>query len=294
MIFGDSIVAGRAVPQDQTVTAHLERILGDAGVQADVINAGVDGYSTDQSLISMEELIPLYSPDIVFHGVCPNDFGGNKIRTANGLSKPLFVVGENDNLQEIPPEPNGSFGSDAGPRRWIHYSALYRALRPRINVVRAKFGRWEERSLIESEPDYYYRPEGMALIDWRLFQALLRGMQQCAGRNGAKFVVYAHPNLGEVWDPHIARTVRELGLEASQYDRYALENRLQYAASEAAVDFCPQIRYFVERQDRGPFHLLPRDPHCNQMGYRVTAEVLARHLLDRGYLPQGKARPADD
>ena len=124
----------------------------------------------------------------------------------------------------------------------------------------------------------------MEYFDWRFFKALLRRMRQCCDANGARFLAFMHPSLGEVWDPYIARTVREQGLGADQYDRYALENRARSVAADAGVDLCPQVRYFAERQERGPFNMLPRDLHCNPIGNQLTAEVLARHLLDRGYL----------
>jgi lysophospholipase L1-like esterase len=286
MIFGDSTAVGRSVPPDQTINAQLERTLQAAGVRAEVLNAGVEGYSTDQELLRMEELLPVYSPDIALLVVCENDFSGNTMNRAQGLNKPIFRLSEDGSLQETAPAPNDAILDTAhsGVRKWLRYSALYRAVAPRLKVIRARFSPLEERGLLGLLPELYYRPEARDQIDWKLFAAFLRRMNQSCGSQGVKFIFYAHPSLAEVWDPFIEETVRAKGLKPGQYDRFALEKRLREVSQATATDLCPLIHYFARRQDRGPFHLLPSDPHCNPAGYQVTAEALSEHLLRRGYV----------
>lgn len=275
MIFGDSTVVGRGVPQEKAIHAALEGKLG----KVEVINAGVEGYSTDQVLLRMRRLVPLYKPDVVLYGLCDNDFGGNADRVAFGVPKPRFVL-EGETLSYIPPE--GAAGRIdefvTGPRRWLQASALYRLVRPRMMVLRARFGNWEARNQIGLAPDYYYDRARLAAVDWKLFDALLREMDASAEASGASFLFYSHPALAEVWDPFIRDTEKQLGLKPGQYDRRALETKLQEISAASAVPYCPLIDDFLAQRKRGPFHLLPRDPHCNAEGYEVTAEVLARCL----------------
>jgi hypothetical protein len=113
-------------------------------------------------------------------------------------------------------------------------------------------------------------------------------MQQCCATYKAKFLVYAHPSLAETWDPYIREIRRANGLAPNQYDRHALERRLQNIVSTAGIDFCPLIDNFVRQQDGGPFHLLPKDFHCNGKGYEVTAAALADRLRQGGYLSRGQ------
>ena len=54
-------------------------------------------------------------------------------------------------------------------------------------------------------------------------------------------------------------------------------------ARATGVEFCPLISHFELHQDRGPFHLLPKDPHCNGVGYEMTAEVLSGQLRRMTY-----------
>jgi hypothetical protein len=231
----------------------------------------------------MEELLPLYKPDIALYGLCENDFGGNKVNRAYELHKPIFSILPDGTLVEALPSPNSdTVFLSTGLRGWVQHVAVYRLLRPKINVVRAKWGRWEERNLLGAGPSFCHRPEQLDHIDWELFASLVKRMERSCGQSGARLVMYAHPSVAEVWDPFIAQVERAQHLSPGEYDRYALEKRL--CAEMSAFDFCPIVQYFADRQERGPFHLLPRDPHCNGTGYQLTAEVLAAHLQARGYL----------
>jgi lysophospholipase L1-like esterase len=286
MVFGDSTVVGRAVPQDQTIHAHLQRILKHQGLNVEVINAGVEGYSTDQELLRMEELLPLYKPDIVLLAVCSNDFAANELGVSSGLNKPRFQLASNGSLTEIQPQSNHDLLTfRSWPNQWLHYSAAYRFLSPRVRVLRAKFGSWQEQNLLGLPLDLYYQP-ATDRIDWKLFRALLVRIRESCLRAGALFLLYAHPALEEVWDPSVRTLISVLGVKPEQYDRYALEKRLHTVALEAGIDHCLLIEHFEKRQNRGPFHLLPREGHCNPAGYELTAEVLAAHMARHSYFPE--------
>ena len=79
-----------------------------------------------------------------------------------------------------------------------------------------------------------------------------------------------------------------LGVEPSRWDRHAFERRLAAEAEAHRVRFAPVVDFFVARQSRGPFHLLPRDFHCNPVGYELTAELLAEWLIDAGWLREAR------
>src|SRR5579864_6720010 len=48
MIFGDSTAVGRLVPEEGRIHRQLEKLLHRKAEHVEVINAGVEGYSTDQ------------------------------------------------------------------------------------------------------------------------------------------------------------------------------------------------------------------------------------------------------
>jgi GDSL-like Lipase/Acylhydrolase family len=278
MIFGDSTVVGRLVPQDQTITAQLEHLLRDRGINAEVINAGVQGYATDQALLRMEQLLPIYKPDIAMYCLCDNDFRGNALNFTNSSSKPRFKLTKDGTLTMSPPQFQEKINwGNTTWTIWIHYSALFKFLSPEITVVRIKLGRWGDRKLYSCFEEIYHRPEALNQIDWSLFRALVVKMKQVSTENGVRFLFYSHPSLNEVWLPYVRASEKDLGLKPNEYDKFALEKRLKKLAAENGIVYVPLINYFLMRQSQGPFHLVPRDPHCNQAGYRLTAEVLAGH-----------------
>lgn len=289
IIFGDSTVVGRSVAPDRTVDSFLSTKLKSLGQSVEVINAGVQGYSTDQVLIRIRQLVPLYSPDIVVYGFCSNDLGGISVRNAYGLAKPSFVF-EGSGLKEIKPDirEKNIPTFDSGPRKWIQSLAIYRFLHPEIVSIRSRFGNWQERNLLGTAPEIYYRQDELEKADWKLFGALLAAMKETAAKGNARFFFYAHPDIAEVWDPYIKNSIQSLNLDPSQYDRYRLEKHLAKTAEENGVLFCPLVAYFLQNEQRGPFHLLPRDPHCNSTGYQVTSEALARFLVDSRMLSPGE------
>jgi hypothetical protein len=260
-------------------------------VAAEVINAGVEGYATDQVLLLIERLVALYRPDVVGYGLHPNDFGGITTREAYGNGKPIFTIAENGSLELLPPPFRERRIQPLGTRTLrtsIQHSALYRLVQPFTARLRARLGGWERELLhgIDQEA-LYYRAEALERIDWRLLGALLDRMRAVSAEHGAKFFLYHHPDIGAVWDPYVENFQSRMGIAKEQYDRYAIEKRLAVVAEDRGIPFCPVVAVFMANQARGPFHLLPRDYHCGSAGYQLTAEVIADFLIHDGMLPAG-------
>ena len=74
---GDSHTQGYEVRQDFTFSAVLERFLNHHAKNAEVINAGVSGFSTAEELVFLENEGVKYSPDVVVLGFFANDFEDN-------------------------------------------------------------------------------------------------------------------------------------------------------------------------------------------------------------------------
>lgn len=283
MIFGDSIVVGRPVPQDKTVSAQLEQLLQSMNINVEVINAGVEGYATDQTLLRMIQILPLYKPDMVIYGLCQNDFLGNKDSESNGQAKPVYKIMEHGEIEMVPPVLKDKiYSGGSGLRKWIQYSALYRYLQPGILKLRMMLGRWNsQNTFVPDELDeFYYNKQSLKKINWNLFKYLLNQMKVVSNANGAQLNFYAHPSLQEVWELYIKNIEETLKIEPGKYDKYAIELQLIRIANQENIVFIPMIDWFWKHQSEGPFHLLPRDPHCNQIGYRLIAENLCRYCSE--------------
>ena len=99
---GDSVTFGQGVAQHETYPFLLEALLKQRGLNAEVFNIAVSGWSTRQQVTAYREIARRYRPDQVFLGFCLND------------------VAEMHNNLAAPP---------AAPVRWLaRHSALTRWL----------------------------------------------------------------------------------------------------------------------------------------------------------------------
>jgi lysophospholipase L1-like esterase len=278
MVFGDSVVVGRDVPQTDNYSAQLESILRERGGKVEVINAGVLGYSTDQALLLMQRWLPEYRPDLVIYGSTLNDFGGNALAKANAQAKPRFEMSGGELRLELPVLASEIQRLGGGPRTWIQQSAFYRAVQPRLMVLRARLGGSDQRLVMGDLDGLYTDARVRDSLDWELFAALLKRMQQVSRNHGAEFRFLAHPDAGEVWEPFIQQMCEHLGVTRSAYDQFVMQRRQAQVAAAHEIGFLSVVEPFLAQPERGPFHLLPYDMHLSVSGHRVLAEALADHM----------------
>ena len=161
----------------------------------------------------MEQLLPLYHPDIVIYGFCMNDLEGNVLPYNYGQGKPVFKFTGSGELVMLPPKLNERINPFyLGIRTLIQFSALYKFFQPNIIYLRNKIGMFKETDLAPGEDDWYHKPEALAQVDWQIFTALLKKMNQYCLSYKADFIFYSHPALAEVWDPYINKIIKCLSV----------------------------------------------------------------------------------
>ena len=89
---GDSHTQGYEVRQDATFSAVLERYLDAHSLRAQVLNAGVSGFSTAEELAYLVSEGYKYKPDVVVVGFYANDFEDNLKAGLFGLDEKGRVV----------------------------------------------------------------------------------------------------------------------------------------------------------------------------------------------------------
>jgi hypothetical protein len=77
LCLGDSHTQGYEVRQEATFSAVLERYVEARGMNAEVLNAGVSGFSTAEALVFLENEGVKYDPDAVVLGFAGNDYEDN-------------------------------------------------------------------------------------------------------------------------------------------------------------------------------------------------------------------------
>lgn len=76
LVLGDSLVLSANVVQEDTFTVQLGTRLSATGTDWEAINAGLESYGPDQSLLQVQALLPKLRPDLVVLVLCAhNDFG---------------------------------------------------------------------------------------------------------------------------------------------------------------------------------------------------------------------------
>jgi len=91
LMLGDSFVLGYTVDRDQLFVDHLERWWGEEGRKVDVVNAGTEGYSTDQEVLWFLEKGVDYQPDLVCIFPYENDiYWAGELEYHGGKAKPRF------------------------------------------------------------------------------------------------------------------------------------------------------------------------------------------------------------
>jgi lysophospholipase L1-like esterase len=116
LVLGDSVAFGWGLDEAESYPAALAEALRGRGLAAEVLNAGVPGYSTADEAALHRELAPALAPDLVVLAVSLNDF-----TPAPSLS-PLGILVDLD----AAPAPG-----------WLAHSELLAFLRSRLARIRA-------------------------------------------------------------------------------------------------------------------------------------------------------------
>jgi lysophospholipase L1-like esterase len=98
---GDSHTQGFEVHQDRTFSAVVERYLRDHGINAEVMNAGVSGFSNAEELIFLTEEGIKYSPDVVVLGFFSNDLDDNVKSGLFALEGGKLVVKKTEHIPGV-------------------------------------------------------------------------------------------------------------------------------------------------------------------------------------------------
>jgi hypothetical protein len=101
LFVGDSVTAGFEVPYEETFVAKVERTLSRPGAAVRAINAGVRGYSTEQSLKMMKRLLGGMKPtDIVYVYSLNDPFENMNLHYPKRyMSKPAAYLDDASNLK---------------------------------------------------------------------------------------------------------------------------------------------------------------------------------------------------
>lgn len=253
---GDSHTQGYEVRQSATFSAVLERYLASRGARAEVLNAGVSGFSTAEALAYLEHEGYRYQPDVVVLGWYANDFDDN-------LKSGLFALDEHGRLVErsythVPGVRVQSVIYRIAPLQWLSENSYFYSLL--FNRVWTYFKvRLEERAHFE----HAVVPADKEISEYELAlsSALIRRMQDFCSARGMRLIVVDIPRRVERY---------RFGLSLPEAKRAAL--------LAAGVEVLDVRELLAELDGAAKFHVPNGHRHISELTHALIAKGLGRRI----------------
>lgn len=200
LLLGDSITEAVQVPEDETFAARLEAGLRSDGTAAEVLNAGVAAFGTDNELSFFRAEGVRYSPDLVLlvfnaaNDVSENHPGLNRKiygeHAENLVAKTTFRLDAKGRLVAVPPTP--WTGQPAG--WWTQIESRFYVLRAMRRMLTDRAAPPQTApnltllDVMSRDPDPEWREA------WAVTEALVRELRTAVERSGARFAVAIMPS----------------------------------------------------------------------------------------------------
>jgi hypothetical protein len=322
-VLGDSFAEAMHLPMEQTFWSLLERKLQECnafpGKQVEVINFGVSGYGTAQELITLQQKVWAYSPDVVLLAFTTyNDIYDNSRALSKTEEVPYFLY------------RNGALSYDASFRgsrtyqqrdsklsrfgRWFHdHLRIVQLAHFAQFVIKLRLTDWRNRRRAASAPPAETRApatkapptaetigiDNMIYVEpqsedwkeaWRVTEGLIAQMHNEVRQRGVKLFVVSLSTAIQVYpDPAVRqRFMKHLGVS----DLFYPERRLKDLAMRDNFEFLDLAEPMQAYADKNKvfLHGFDRDignGHWNADGHRLAAELIAQKFCQNPQLLTG-------
>jgi hypothetical protein len=301
-VLGNSWTEALQVPLDKTYGAVLQQELTKCGCfrgqRIEVLNFGVAGYSTVQELLTLQQEVWKYRPDVVLLAFYPARDIANNLRELNNASNPgqspYFVERDgqlvfDDAFRGIPALQerqialeNVGYQLKQHARTLQAIYALQRDLRIRIATAAVK-ERAEQAGVDNLEYLIYAPPtrEDMQQA-WRVTEELFLAMRDEVKSHGVEFRVVVLATRPQVIpdDARREELLRKLGV--SNLD-YADKRIREFGEREniAVIELAPALSAYAETKHvylNGFNKTNFGAGHWNETGHRLAGETIAGEL----------------
>ena len=309
IVYGDSNVHARFSPDAETYPVVIEQQLRNAGINMQVINAGMTGSGPDQSLLRLQEDFDKVQPDIVIiHVFADNDYGdiiknrlfklnekGELIKSGFPVTvdkrfssfsyaaveffSPLYIQGAINFLVS-----NSSQVKENSPEQ---KEKTFHLLEENNAVAYEIYAKDQPRQLSHFK-DYYdidiaTRPESeSAQTKIALMEKVLEAANNYCVEKKVKLMVVVQPSaLDLTLRPHDIG-YRDLTQNYKSYNPANLTNPLKMICEKHHLNCVHLIDSYKKNE---PDTLYRDDGHWNAKGQRVAAEETVKKLLTQGGKP---------
>ena len=309
IVYGDSNVQARFSAQEETFTGQVQRLVQESTEgEVEVINAGIVGYGPDQNLIRLETDADRYDPSIiVFHIFTENDFGdivrnrlfeldpnGALVRTehpvtpdarmpASWWSRPPGELLSNSMISIFANGFTRGRARSNDPHPALeHYPDRFREKTLQHHdrefaVYRAGESRRYSMFSDHYEGDIAFAPHlDSAQTKRRLLAAVLERASRVAKEREIAFLVVIQPTSRDL-TTNLPNHYQALD-GMTGYDRRRLDTWVAVICEEAGIDFINLFDTYEATGKPNDMYLPTPDPHWNEAGQLVAAEVVAEWI----------------
>jgi len=186
---GDSHTEGFEVKQEQTFSEVIERFLKNKGVDAEVLNTGISGFSTAEAIVFIENEGVRYRPDVIVYGLFANDFEDNLKAGLFKLEGERLVIAKREH---IPGVKVLDLVNSIAPMRWFSENSFLYNLALNTVWERAKDILLRKAERV-AQTEYAIATEDVTEIKRRLMTTLLKRMYKFAKTRGIKLIILDIP-----------------------------------------------------------------------------------------------------
>lgn len=292
LVLGDSVAYGSSVPRGDTFANRLERVLRERPGAAEVINAGVMGYTPYNELQFYLRDGRRFGADVVLVAFCMNDVANPRLHwgDAPGVKfPPEAIPNQTYDREHVLPRVRQSEDEKkrpspqaAGPPL-LRHSRLYGALRnAAARVFHRKNKNWADRGA--GFPTYVTGEDTLSievLLDrntpeWLWLASTYDRLREAATADGAAFVVVLFP----------------LAYQLDEGYPFFPQERIKDYCRERSVP-CLDLLPAFRRHAKEDIFVLDKEGHddiwhLTDYGHRVTAEEIEKFMREKGLVPAGR------
>lgn len=256
VFLGDSFVVGYTVDREDLFVDQLERAWDAEDRGTEIMNAGTQGYSSDQSLRWLELNGEAAAPDLVVYFAYENDIWWNGSPEYLGQDKPLYDAGGALVERKL---------QAPAPRPWYRAFAMGEAWHRLVGAPRMPTVTSGDITLPVELSSRLVAPPAEALAAEEITRALIGRMAAECERLGSRFAVCPIPSKAQVAS---SSTVAGPRIDPSRPQRIFIEAARD--AGAMVIDPTVSIRSYAAEAE--PYYR--RDFHLNPDGNVALATAL--------------------
>ena len=300
LALGDSFIEALQVEKRQRVTEQLAGL-----VKAEVMNAGVSGYSTITELAAYEQILRGYKPDLVLlFFYLGNDISGNSCGLSRNhqlcaeLDEGRMVIKstrQDDGLARRDTSNQVSRGKEVPNRlSWLkdfakRHLVLYQALHDLKILVQGVLTKGDEGVTLRWQLYLEHAPPSLTDA-WRLTALALDRLKQEVAQDGGHLALVTIPEYFTLVPDWKGAVAYGGGISVpGDFDKDRPAKRLMHIAETLGIPALDLTDAFQTHRDRhqleAPYFSFDCDGHWNTLAHDLAAKEIAAFLQDKNLYP---------